>query len=247
MTSMTKPYKEENFLNTLWDFLPGLTKTLAAISFVILFFTTLSTVLGGSSATGYEFERDLIRDGNVTVGPDDSSVKFFYFVDIQCPACRSFHPTLTTLKNQYSDRVQFVYKNNPLDTIHVFAKEAAKGAHAAQRQGKYIEFLDTLFERQDELGNDLMEEIATELDLDVEQWKLDKRDKEIERLIEFDQRDLEQSFFPESSVTGATKPVGEPSGTPTIVIQKDGEVVDWWSGGQSLDQVTAILDQYLAE
>ncbi|NJK70980.1 MAG: thioredoxin domain-containing protein [Thermales bacterium] len=244
---MTKPYQEENFLTPIWNFLPSLTKTLSIIGFVILFFTTLSTALGSSGSTGYEFEKDLIRADNYTVGPQESKVKFFYFLDLQCPACRSFHPTLTTIKSQYSDRVQFIYKNNPLDSIHIFAKEAAKGAHAAQKQGKYVEFIDAIYERQDELGNSLMEEIALDLSLDINQWKLDKRNRDIEKLIEFDQRDLNQSFFPTSSVTDATKPTGEPSGTPTIVIMKDGEVVDWWSGGQSLEQVTAILDKHLAE
>ncbi len=244
---MTKPYKKETGLSTIWENLTGTIKVLSVFAAIILCLTTISSLLGGGTGTDFELEKDLVREQNFTSGLEGSDVKFLYFYDLQCPACKAFHPTLNSLKDEYSDRVEFVYKNNPLESIHIFAKQAARGAHAAQKQDKYVEFIDIVYERQDELGNRLLEEIATELGLDVSQWKLDLRDKEIDELIEFDQKDLEQTFFPESSVSNTTKPVGEISGTPTIVLTKNDEVVDWWTGGQTQDQVGEKLDKLLAE
>jgi len=244
---MTKPYKDDNGLNTIWENITGIIKVLSIAGAFILLLTSISALLGSGSTAKYELEKDLVRNENFTTGLSYANVKLLYFYDLQCPACKAFHPTLHIVEEKYADRVQFVYKNNPLESIHVYAKEAARAAHAAQRQGKFVEYVDIIYERQNELGNKLLEEVATELGLNVDQWKLDKRDKAIDTIIEFDQKDLEQTFFPESSVSNTTKPVGEISGTPTIVLTKNDEVVDWWSGGQSEEQVNQKLDALLSE
>jgi thiol-disulfide isomerase/thioredoxin len=243
---MTKPYKNENFLNTIWDFLPGIIKIFSIISAVIIFFTSLSLLLGSSNINSYEYNEKLIRTENYSTGNKDSKVKFIYFFDLQCPACKAFNPTFNELKNEYQDKIEFAYKNNPLE-IHTYAVEAARGAAAAQKQGKFAEFVDLVYARQDQLGANTMENIATEIGLNIEKWQVDKKSSEVESIIEFDQEDLKRSFFPESSFTTQTKPAGQGAGTPTIAIMNNGEVIDWFTGGQDIEQIKSVLETELAK
>jgi protein-disulfide isomerase len=86
-------------------------------------------------------------------GADDALVTIVEFSDFQCPFCVRVQPSLARLTDTYGDKVRVVFKHYPLP-FHNQADEAAKLSMAAQKQGKFWEMHDLLFENQSRLGED---------------------------------------------------------------------------------------------
>lgn len=89
------------------------------------------------------------------------------FSDFQCPFCERFAPTVQQVLKEYGNKVRFVYKHFPLDSIHPWARPAALASECASEQGKFWEYHDALFQRQDEFGTDFWGKLAGELKLNV--------------------------------------------------------------------------------
>ncbi len=237
---------EESFTATLWQFLPGIIKFVSAIALIGIVFNVFNLVLQANNKVGedYKFQADLIRDYDYHFGKKEASLKYIYFYDLQCPFCKQNNITIKQLKDEYKDKVDFVYKNFPLDTLHVYAKSAALGAMAANKQNKFIEFVDGTYDKQDAgLGADKLEAIAKNTGLDLEQWNKDKQSKEIKQQVEYDQRDgttIELPFRDD----GQGKQINKINATPTSVLMKDGKVVDWFNG-LPIDQLREKLNKNL--
>ncbi len=240
-----KLYKEESFAQTLWNYVPGIVHFLSVVGFVVVIINFASGLVNGAGSTldvgDFVDGSPLVREYNQVSGKEDSNITYVVFDDYQCPACRAFNPTKKEVFEAYSDKVRLVSKHNPLD-IHIQAKSAGRAVEAAGNQGKYREFGDKIFENQDSLSNDFLENLAVELGLDYDQWEKDWQSRETSKKVDTDQKDLNDLFFPTNSVYGITKPAGEGAGTPTNVVLRDGEVYDWWSGGLSFEQISEILD-----
>jgi protein-disulfide isomerase len=82
----------------------------------------------------------------------------------------------------YPKDVKLVFKNYPLDD-HKYARNAAAAALAAEKQGKFWEFHDLLFENQAELSDQKIKEISELLGLDWEKLSKDMQDPEIIAMI----------------------------------------------------------------
>ncbi len=197
----------------------------------------------------YSFEEDLVREQNITVGKEDSNVKVIYFTDFECSACATFHPTFNQVKDEYNDRVLFVYKHYPLPSIHPYAVVSAESVQAASLQDKEksLEYIDLIFANQSSLTNENLEKWVEEVGLDVEKWKTDKGSKEVKEIVSFDKKDLNEIELPSSERMPEGKISGGQSGTPTIVITKDDQVIDWWSGGETLEEFSLKLDSIIED
>ena len=68
-----------------------------------------------------------------------------------------------------------IFKNYPLSN-HAYAKKAAIAATAAQKQEKFWEYHDRLFENYDRLNDQKFQEIARELNLDMVKFGKDLYD-----------------------------------------------------------------------
>ena len=95
-----------------------------------------------------EKEQRLVRDDSNIAGLEDSKGVFVEFSDFQCPACANIYPETKKVQETYSDRVKFVYRHYPLESIHPLAQTAAEASEAAAVQDKFWEFHDKLFESQ---------------------------------------------------------------------------------------------------
>ncbi|MCG6880834.1 MAG: DsbA family protein [Deltaproteobacteria bacterium] len=71
---------------------------------------------------------------------------------------------------QYPQDVKLIFKNYPL-ARHEHSRKAALAAAAAQRQGRFWEYHDRLFENYDRLGDQIFRDIARELNLDLEKFE----------------------------------------------------------------------------
>ena len=78
-------------------------------------------------------------------GDKNAPITLIEYSDFQCPFCQRFHPTLVQVMAQYPGKVNWVYRNFPLTSIHPYAQKAAEGAECASEQGKFWEMADKLF------------------------------------------------------------------------------------------------------
>ena len=123
-------------------------------------------------------------------GSENGPVTLVEYSDLQCPACRAFAPLVRQLVDANADTLRFVYRHFPLQQ-HQYAQDAAYAAEAAGNQGKFFEYHDILFDRQDDwaTGKDLEETFvayAEELELDVEQFTTDMSSDEVRNKVESD-------------------------------------------------------------
>ncbi len=84
-------------------------------------------------------------------GDPNAPITIIEFSDFQCPFCARFHvQTLPLIMKEYIDegKVNLVYRDFPIQSIHPNALPAAVAAECANEQGKYWEYHDMLFENQ---------------------------------------------------------------------------------------------------
>ncbi|PTT65142.1 DsbA family protein [Arthrobacter sp. HMWF013] len=94
------------------------------------------------------------------------------FLDFECEACRSIHPFVEELKEEFGDRITFVSRYFPLSS-HPNSGPAALAVEAAARQGKFEAMSARMFETQEqwhgkaESQGPLFRTFAEELGLDL--------------------------------------------------------------------------------
>lgn len=85
------------------------------------------------------------------LGNPDAPVKIVEFSDLECPFCKSFHPTMKQILSEYGKdgQVAWVYRHFPLDSIHPKARKEAEAAECADELGgdeKFWAYVDRIFE-----------------------------------------------------------------------------------------------------
>lgn len=107
-----------------------------------------------------------LRKHNATQGRTDASVVIVEYSDFQCPFCKQYtNGTRRQIVAKYGDNVRMVFKHFPLEQIHPQAMMAAIAAQCAQREGKFWETHERLFDQQDALDLDAMVRIGESLGL----------------------------------------------------------------------------------
>lgn len=132
-------------------------------------------------------------------------------------------PLLEQVLEKYPRDVKLVYKNFPLAN-HKFARTAAAAALAAQRQGKFWQMHDRLFEKYNQLNETVIKDVARRLGLDMTRLERDMKDREIQGLIT---RDIEEG-----------RRIGV-RGTPTVFV--NGKLLQQ----RSLAGFSAMIDNEL--
>jgi protein-disulfide isomerase len=107
-------------------------------------------------------------------GNPDAEVTLVEFSDFSCPACRSFQPVLAEAMEQFGDRLSLEYKHFAF--LGAASTQASLAAEAAGQQGKFFEYHDILFERQEQWARaatpqPFFIEYAEELELDIETFR----------------------------------------------------------------------------
>jgi protein-disulfide isomerase len=128
---------------------------------------------------------DTIADHNPSKGPVDALVTIIEYTDFQCPYCARGAQTLNQVQQQYSDKVRVVFKNLPLK-MHAQAEPAARAALAANKQGKFWEYHDLLFQQASSLNDDIYINLAADLGLDVEQFANDMNSETVAAQVRSD-------------------------------------------------------------
>ena len=167
--------------------------------------------------------------GEPQKGPNDALVTIGVFSEFQCPFCSRVEPTLAQIVERYGNDVRMVWFNNPLP-FHDNAGPAAQAALEAFDQGgnaKFWQMHDLLFQNQQALGREDLERYATQVGLNLAQFRAALDNNEHQAVVQRHQQ-LAQQF-------GA-------SGTPSFFI--NGRNL---RGAQPLPAFTAIIDEELAK
>lgn len=108
-----------------------------------------NTLLEGSISTVTMIDDDVI------LGDPEAKLTLTMFGDYQCPICKQmFDDAEKKLRTDYVETglVNLVYRDFPIDSIHPYARGAALAAECAGEQGKYWDYHDALFVRQESLN-----------------------------------------------------------------------------------------------
>lgn len=115
-----------------------------------------------------------IEDGDPVLGNKNADVTIVEFSDFQCPFCeRAYSGAIAEFEaSDYfkNGDVNLVYKHFPLTSIHPYAEKAAEAAECANRQGKFWEYHNMLFDNQQALDVDSLKGYASTLGLDTTEF-----------------------------------------------------------------------------
>lgn len=104
------------------------------------------------------------------VGPEDAEITLVEIVDYRCSFCREVHPILKEFHEKNPD-VRIVFRH-----LIIFGEpslHAAQVALAAGIQGHFEKAHNDLMTRDEPVTDDYIDQIATDLGLDVEKFKKD--------------------------------------------------------------------------
>jgi len=113
-------------------------------------------------------------------------IRFEEFTDFQCPACSAYHPVVKKIVEEFSDNIEYIYKNYPLTTIHANAYNASLAGQAARLQNKFNEMSDKMFANQDYLTDNDLIKYAGEIGLNIEQFKTDFKSDVVKTYVDND-------------------------------------------------------------
>ena len=111
-------------------------------------------------------EKDHVR------GSSNARYQLIEYSDLECPFCKTFHPTAQKILTEYKGNISWVYRHFPLDPIHPKADKEAEAAECAAEQGGndgFWKFVDKVFETtpsNNGLDASKLPEIATQIGLD---------------------------------------------------------------------------------
>jgi protein-disulfide isomerase len=121
-------------------------------------------------------------------GNPGAPVLLVEFADFQCPACRAARPLVEEALKKHEGQTRLVFKNFPL-SIHQYGEKLARSARAAQVQGKFWEMYAALFDNQDRISPQVVDELAKGLGLDMAKFA---KDVESEAVADAVSRDRKQ-------------------------------------------------------
>jgi protein-disulfide isomerase len=135
-----------------------------------------------------EFVQEINVTGSPFRGAADAPVTIALFTDFQCPYCAKIVPLLDQVLEKNKGKVKLAFKNFPLNN-HQFARKAAAAALAAGKQGKFWELHDRLFQNYNRLNDQVVQEQAQQLGLDIQKFNKDMNDPQIMQVINQDMQD----------------------------------------------------------
>jgi protein-disulfide isomerase len=106
-------------------------------------------------------------------GPQKAPITLLEYGDYECPYCGQAFTIVKFVQNLLGDNLRFVFRNFPLTQIHPHAQHAAEAAECAGAQNRFWEMHDILYEHQQALEDEDLENYAGLLKLDIPKFQSD--------------------------------------------------------------------------
>lgn len=178
-----------------------------------------------------------VSDADRIMGDRNAPVKIVEYSDLECPFCKRFHPELQKLVNNYHGQVAWVYRQFPIDQLHVQARTEAESAECVFELGgndafwKYISAVYEITPSNDGLDLAILPVLAQSLGLD--------RQKFSDCLAGGKHKADVEASVQDAVAAGAR-------GTPySVIVTKSGKFIPF-NGALSADKVKMLLDTALA-
>lgn len=128
----------------------------------------------------------LYRTGSPIKGNGNAPIKITIFSDYLCPYCKDAHAVINNILSSNSQDVAIYYRNL---IIHENAEIFTRAALASNKQGKFAQFDNILFEREIESTEDAIINIAKEIGLNIDNFKSDLNSSDTNNIITQDEQD----------------------------------------------------------
>jgi len=141
-------------------------KQMIILSIVLV--VVLVTILGFYSLTGFfALQPKDLADDDPFLGPANAKVTIVEFSDYACSFCSMAEGTLKQILQNYPTQVRIVYRDFP---IHQQAWKAAEASQCANDQGKFWQYHDLLYQKQNYLTVNDLKQYAVTLGLNSVQF-----------------------------------------------------------------------------
>jgi protein-disulfide isomerase len=127
-----------------------------------------------------------VSDADHRLGPMAAPVVLVEYGDYECPYCYNAQPVVKEVRQRLRDRLAFVFRHFPQNSIHPHASTAAQAAEAAAQQGKFWEMHELLYQHQQELAGLDLTHLALGLGLEVYRFESDLQSAAAARRIRTD-------------------------------------------------------------
>lgn len=117
--------------------------------------------------------RPPVGDDDHAIGDAGATITLVEFGDFECPFCGQAAQIVAALRETLGDRLRYVFRHFPLETMHPHALVAAEAAEAAATQGQFWPMYERLYAAQDALDVRDLVDHADALGLDLERFTVD--------------------------------------------------------------------------
>jgi protein-disulfide isomerase len=113
-----------------------------------------------------------LRDEDHLRGNREARILLIEYSDLECPFCKSFHPTAQQIVNSFDGQVAWVYRHFPLDQLHSKARKEAEATECAAELGgddAFWKMTDKIYEvtpANNGLDLNVLPDLAIDLGLD---------------------------------------------------------------------------------
>lgn len=199
----------------------------AIIAAIALLFVGLVAFTGDDAKTP-SGGNNTSKATNHVSGSNSTGVRLVEYGDFECEFCGRYYSLVEQVKEKYKDKIEFQFRNLPLIQIHKNAFAAARAAEAADKQGKYWEMYNLLFQNQTswasaEDAKPIFEQYATQLGLNIEKFRTDAASTTTNEIINADIAEF--------------KKTKEQMSTPTFFL--DGKKIE----PKSVDEFSKLIDE----
>ena len=192
----------EDIKNTIFDFFAGVKKyTLLFIAALLVFigllyYTSTSLVFSPQMKMQKSFEEFMNMEkneyavsGNIMGNPNGD--KIYVYSDFMCPFCRVTNIMVSKFAHE-EKRIEVIHKNFPLDTacnkyvpntVHPGACTLAKYALAAEKQNKYWDMANLIFDEHPSSEADIIY-LSEKINIDIAKLVEDVNSPEIEQELQ---------------------------------------------------------------
>lgn len=170
-------------------------------------------------------------------GDVNANLVLVEYSDLECPFCKSFHPTAEQALTAYQGKLKWVYRHFPL-SFHQNAQKEAEASECVNEQGgndAFWKFIDAIYTRTTSNGTgfalDKLVPLAQELGLDADKFKTCLDGGKYTKLVQ------------DQELQGQSEGV---SGTPgNILVNLTTGKTQSIPGAVPYDQLKAAIDQML--
>jgi protein-disulfide isomerase len=134
-----------------------------------------------------------VSESDHALGPASAPVTLVEYGDYECPDCLNAFPIVKQLQERFGDRLRFVFRHFPRNSLHPHAGVAAQAAEAAALQGKFWQMHETLFQNQQRLGDVDFANLALKIGAELYNFEANITSDRVVRRVETDRTSGEAS------------------------------------------------------